>query len=294
MADNIDDDSYITNMPFEAYEGDKDYIFISYKHADWKAVYPVIDKLHERGVNIWYDANLTKGKYYDIQIAKHIKNAALFVTFITERVMKCCDDEEDYLIKELNVAISTKRQRLPIFLDDVELDGFYLMHYTGKQSILKYQYGSNEEKFIDACISTFKNDFDVMITPPLNARKYIYACYAHKDLTLIESSIQKFEDAGFDVVYDPELSEISDSIKNSSLFVVFISPNSVESRATRTEIDFALKENIPILPIYIEETEIPFELSMGLSKFQAIPQYMMSEEEYVQRCLNAFEDNGLK
>ena len=111
---------------------------------------------------------------------------------------------------------------------------------------------------------------------------------------MIESSIQKFEDAEFDVVYDPELNEISDSIKNSSLFVVFISPNSVESRATRTEIDFALKEKIPILPIYIEETDVPFELSMGLSKFQAVPQYMMSEEEYVQMCFNAFEDNGLK
>ena len=154
--------SHVTNRPFEAYHGDGPYIFISYKHADWKIVYPVIKKLHDAGFNIWYDADLKKGKYYDIQIANHIKNSALFVTFITQEAIRCSSDEEDYLIRELVVANNFKVNRLPIFLEDVELDGFYLMHYLGKQSILKHEYGSEEDKFIKECIRTFRDDFDIV------------------------------------------------------------------------------------------------------------------------------------
>lgn len=154
---DFDIQEHVVNAPFEAYEGDKPYIFISYKHADWKIVYPVIKKLHNAGFNIWYDANLEKGKYYDIQIANHIKKSALFVTFITQTVIDSSSDEEDYLIKELNVAKETKRKRLPIYLENVELDGFYLMNYSGKQSILKHEYSNNEDMFIEACVATFKS-----------------------------------------------------------------------------------------------------------------------------------------
>ena len=155
------DDSHVTNAPFDAYEGDEPYIFISYKHSDWKKVYPVIKRLNESGFNIWYDAALTKGKNYDIQIANHIQNSALFVTFITQTVIECANDDEDYLVKELTVANSTKRKRLPIFLDDVDLTGFYLMHYAGKQSIWKHSYGDNEDLFIGECIRAFRDDFGI-------------------------------------------------------------------------------------------------------------------------------------
>ena len=60
MNDN-DNQSHVVNAPFEAYDGDGPFIFVSYKHVDWKLVYPVIEKLHDAGFNIWYDASLTKG-----------------------------------------------------------------------------------------------------------------------------------------------------------------------------------------------------------------------------------------
>lgn len=62
----IPNNSYKLNIPFKAYEGNGDYIFISYKHKDSKIVYPVIEKLYNRGFNIWYDAGLPKGENYDI------------------------------------------------------------------------------------------------------------------------------------------------------------------------------------------------------------------------------------
>lgn len=151
-------DGYKNNLPFVAYDGDEPYIFISYKHSDYKLVYPVIKRLHDEGFNLWYDAALPKGKYYDIQIANHIKNAKLFITFFTQEVINCANDEEDYLIKELSVANMMKTERLAIFLEKVELDGFYLMHYLGKQWIIKHDY-ANDEFFIEECIRAFINDF---------------------------------------------------------------------------------------------------------------------------------------
>lgn len=154
------DDGYILHQPFDAYEGDEPFVFISYKHVDYKKVYPIIDKFHKAGINIWYDAGLPVGKNYDIQIAKHIMKSSLFVTFVTEEAIRCSSNDEDYLIKEAYVAIHLDKKCLPIYLDKVDLDGFYLMHYLGKQSILKFDYKNNEEKFIEACLSAFK-DFGI-------------------------------------------------------------------------------------------------------------------------------------
>lgn len=157
---------YILNQPFDAYEGDEPFVFISYKHSDYRAVYPIIDKLHNAGIRIWYDAGLPIGRNYDIQIAKNIERSKLFVTFITEEVIRCADNEDDYLVKEASVAIHLGKEYLPIYLDKVDLAGFYVMHYLGKQSILKFDYGDNEEKFIEACISAFKDDYG--IEPEIN------------------------------------------------------------------------------------------------------------------------------
>lgn len=147
---------YILNIPFEVYEGDEPYIFVSYKHRDYEKVYPVLYKLHKAGINIWFDAGLPLGNNYDIQIANHIMESSLFVTFITEGAIECSNEPNDYMVKELGLAVHMRKECLPIYLDDVNLGGFYLMHYLGKHSILKYEYGDNEDLFIDACISVFK------------------------------------------------------------------------------------------------------------------------------------------
>ena len=154
-----DEESYITKQPFKAYNGNDSYIFISYKHNDYKKVYPVIKQLHEVGFNIWYDANLQRGKHFDNEIANKIEKSEVFITFITEEVIRCADDEEDYLIKELNAAVEIRKKRFPIFLDNVKLKGSFLLHYAGIQSIFKEDFKNNDQLFIETCINTLQYDF---------------------------------------------------------------------------------------------------------------------------------------
>ncbi len=311
---NNADQSHVLNAPFEAYEGNEPYIFISYKHDDWKIVYPVIKKLHDAGFNIWYDANLEKGKYYDIQIANHIKKSDLFVTFITQTVIDCSIDEDDYLIKELTVANMTKRKRLPIFLDNVELDGFYLMHYLGKQSILKHEYGKNDDMFIEACISTFKNfglepkeiqssNNDSVVLEDLSPayegdEPYIFLSYSRFDTSRIYPEIKQFQEEGYNLWYDEcgigrsSSETIYKSILHSSLFVVYISNNSVESSNIKGEIELASSQGIPILPVYLEETELTDNLKRMLTNIQSILKYRINEEEYNNRIKEYFKYYG--
>ena len=152
--------SHKYETPFDAYDGDGPYIFISYKHSDSNIVYPLISKLHDEGFDIWYDDGLPLGKNYDIQIVKHIKNTSLFITFITETSMACAYNEEDYLIKEFSIARHFEKPILPIYLEDIELDGYYLIHLLGIQGIYKHEY-HNEELFIKACVDAFIKEFNL-------------------------------------------------------------------------------------------------------------------------------------
>jgi hypothetical protein len=44
--------------PFEAYTGDKPYIFISYGHRDSALVYPELQRLYDLGYRLWYDEGI--------------------------------------------------------------------------------------------------------------------------------------------------------------------------------------------------------------------------------------------
>lgn len=145
------------NDPFKAYEGDGKYIFISYKHDDRNLVYPVIKKFHDAGFNIWYDNGLRYGEDYDDLITEKIEESSLFVVCITERVMKNADKKDEYMKKELDVALDDV-PIFPIFLEDVKLRRKYKMHLKGKHSIFRHEH-SNEESFINACVDAFINDF---------------------------------------------------------------------------------------------------------------------------------------
>ena len=156
----MENESHVVNRPFDAND-EEPYIFVSYKHSDWRAVYSVIKRFNEAGFNIWYDAGLRRGKSYDIEIATHIKNAELFITFITEKVIECSCDANDYLVMELSAANHLRKNTLPIMLDESRLDGYYLMHYAGIKSIVRSHYGDDEDLFIEDCLRAFEYDFGI-------------------------------------------------------------------------------------------------------------------------------------
>ena len=67
--------------------------------------------------------------------------------------------------------------------------------------------------------------------------------------------------------------EIGKAIRNASLFLYFVSPESTQSENCRKEVSFADKEHIPIIAIHLKRTELPEGLDLTLSDRQAILKY---------------------
>lgn len=106
-----------------------------------------------------------------------------------------------------------------------------------------------------------------------------------------------FQNEGYNIWYDDELTPgnnwdegIALALINSSLVVVFISENSVASENVKDEINLALNKKINVIPIYLENTILPLDLKLRLGKKDAIFKYILSDEDYLKKCIKAFEN----
>ena len=117
------------------YKGDENYIFISYSHRNIKEVLEFIETLQENEYNVWYDEGIDPGTEWDENIAKHIRECAYFISFITEDYIQSqnCRDELTYA-RDLN------KERLLIYGEDVELPEGMKMRMNRLQAIFKYKY----------------------------------------------------------------------------------------------------------------------------------------------------------
>lgn len=125
---------------------------------------------------------------------------------------------------------------------------------------------------------------------------YIFVSYAHKDSKLVFQEIKKFHDKGYPIWYDQGIiagkewdDEVANALKSSSLVVAFISKNAMASKNVKNEIKFALEKNVPIVPIFLEKTQLPPGLELRLISKDHIFKYSLSEEDYLIKCFNAFE-----
>ena len=88
--------------------------------------------------------------------------------------------------------------------------------------------------------------------------------------------MRAFHEEGLCMWYDDGIppaeewhNEIAQKIMESAMLVVFLSPNAVSSAYVNREIQFALSENKPILPIYLEETSLTPSLKLCLHQYQS-------------------------
>ena len=106
--------------------------------------------------------------------------------------------------------------------------------------------------------------------------KYIFVSYAHKDSEKVIPILNKMMERGFRVWYDVAIrlgsewpAYIQDHLINCSVFLAFISPNSVDSENCRDEIGLAKKHKKETLVIYLEKTELKYGLDLSLSTIQS-------------------------
>ena len=125
---------------------------------------------------------------------------------------------------------------------------------------------------------------------------YIFVSYAHEDSRIVCPELERFHNDGFNIWYDEGITSgmgwqevVEKSLINCSLFVVFMSDNAIESQNVREEIFLAINEEKPVIPIYLEETELKYGLKLKLNSIQSILKYRMSDEDYVRTYLKDFK-----
>lgn len=126
--------------------------------------------------------------------------------------------------------------------------------------------------------------------------KYIFISYAHKDSAQVYPIITRFHQQEYNVWYDEGIEpgiewpeEIANALDGSSLFVVFITPNSVASENVRNEINFALAQKMPFIAIYLCATSLTPGLQLQIGSKQAILQYQMDADAFERKYRYSFD-----
>lgn len=99
-----------------AYQGEEQYIFISYSHKDADRVLPVIAQMQRDGFRVWYDEGITPGDEWDDNIADHLAKCAFFIPFLSQDYLDSenCKDE-------LFFAYDLRKPAVMVYLESVKL-----------------------------------------------------------------------------------------------------------------------------------------------------------------------------
>ena len=123
-----------TVPPFEAYQGDDPYVFISYSHKDAAVVYEEIARLHEAGVNIWYDEGIEASNEWPEEIARAVVDCTVFLVFVSPRATDSVNCRN-----EINLALNENKPFLAIHLEETELPLGLRLRMGDLQAILRYK-----------------------------------------------------------------------------------------------------------------------------------------------------------
>ena len=119
---------------------------------------------------------------------------------------------------------------------------------------------------------------------------YVFVSYSHADSSAVFNELTWLNGRGFNIWYDRGIEggaewreELGQAILHAGLFLYFVTPDSVQSENCRKELNFAIEENIPVLAVHLEGTELPAGLKLTLSDRQAIFRYELTEQDYQRR-----------
>ncbi len=126
-------------MPFEAYEGDEPFVFVSYSHTDKLQVYPIIDYLNKKGIHIWYDEGIPISENWKRSIVENLERCKAFLLFITPHIL-----DSDYVIKEISFASKRQKTFFSVYLKETELPSELEFDIADIQSMKKYLMSDSE------------------------------------------------------------------------------------------------------------------------------------------------------
>lgn len=119
----------------KAYEGNENYIFVSYAHADGGTVVPIIEIMQSAGFRVWYDLGIEAGTEWPAYIEDHLDRCSRVIAFISPSAVESFNCRT-----EINYALMKKKEMLVIYLEETELKYGLSLQLNSIQSLFKYRH----------------------------------------------------------------------------------------------------------------------------------------------------------
>lgn len=130
------------------YEGNENYIFISYAHKDSDIVIPIVETLQQNGFRVWYDSGIEAGTEWPYYIETHLKNSNKVLVFMSEAAV-----ESRNCRNEINMALAMQKGVLVIYLEKVELRYGMRLQLGSAQSMFRDRHPSEESFIRELCVA---------------------------------------------------------------------------------------------------------------------------------------------
>lgn len=121
---------------------------------------------------------------------------------------------------------------------------------------------------------------------------FLFVSYAREDAAEVYGELLIIQQRGYRVWYDRDLQsgnglseEIMTALHACSLFLVYLSPESVSSTRVTHQINEALKLRKLFLSIHLRETTLPPRLDLSIGSIQAIIRHQMSDERFWRKMI---------
>ena len=126
---------------------------------------------------------------------------------------------------------------------------------------------------------------------------FIFISYAHKDAQKAGPIIQWLHDNGYRIWFDKGIhsgefaTKIEERLEHSSCIVALLSDNYIESINCRNEISYAIKNQVTILPICLEPTQLRYGMNLQLVSYHFIYRYQLTESQFFKELGQSPEIN---
>ncbi|MFK8029017.1 MAG: TIR domain-containing protein [Gammaproteobacteria bacterium] len=127
--------------PFEAYQGNSPFVFVSYAHAEADWVYAELQWLHDQNVNIWYDEGIAPGSDWSAVLAESIGGCDGVLFFVGEK-----SANSENVANEINFALDAGKPVTAIYDDEVTLPPGLKFSLSRQQAVIRSNLGEKGYK----------------------------------------------------------------------------------------------------------------------------------------------------
>ncbi|MTB49847.1 tetratricopeptide repeat protein [Lewinella sp. W8] len=113
-------------------------VFISYRRTNTPWALAIFQHLTSQGYDVFFDYNSIKSGDFSQIITQNIEGRAHFVVILTPSALERCSEPGDWLRREIELAIKTRRNIIPLFLEGFSFGTPSIArHLTGDLAPLK-------------------------------------------------------------------------------------------------------------------------------------------------------------